>query len=532
MVGTVVPPGPGWTVHLADDAGGRFALDAGRIVVGPTALNRAEQPSPAILLAATDGRSARASRVAVDVMRPLPALPLAAGARLAAVGDSLIGYNNYGGVAIGSDKAAPSFAYGYVEQALAIDPRCDFDSWYDPADPNGRNLSGANHGIFGDHMDWTQPGFGGGILGRLPAVIARGPSLLLLGGGSNSINSGDLRGTATPASADYVIDRLDAALRLARSAGIPVVLATLCPRGDWPANDGRHRTLADVNIWIRAQASRAGIVGLCDPYALLAPNGILNPALYMADKTHLNPRGAFLVGWDHLLPILREAVSPRANPDPDAAIANLLPDSQAKLQGTNGIRLGSPIPSGSLAAGFSVQVIRNTGAIVCSKEIVSGNTEAQVLDITPADTSVPAFGQVEVMVPLVVLPSPTVGKWYRATLFVEIQGAEALSTARLSAALRTNGNSTNHAIAYAMSAFSPELGSPIAADRSFWIRTKPLQAPVEVVCDRLSVALSLYFAKGAGVFRVKLTRLAIRDVPDPRPAWGYQSIADRGSSPL
>ncbi|GGE01138.1 hypothetical protein GCM10011390_19970 [Aureimonas endophytica] len=518
-IGTLLPPpGSGWSFRLADDAGGMFALSGGRIVTGSAKLSHDAAPSPKLLVAATNGERANAALLRLNVRRPLAALPRPAAARIAAIGDSQIGYNNYGGVndvaGIAANKAVSTFAYGFIEQALAIDPRFDFDSWWDAGEPGGRGIAGANQGIFGDHLTDLQ---GAGILGRLPAVLARRPDLLILEGGTNSLNSGD-GGNGVPAGADFCIAQLNRALVLCRNEGVPVILTTLHPRGDWPAGDARYQALAQLNAWIRAQAGRNGVAGILDAESLLAPGGTLDTTLYFGDLVHLNQRGAVLVGRDRLLPLLQAAVAPGTVFNPDPTVANLLPAGQAKLQGATGTKTGA-IVSGDVAAGVTVTASRNASAILCSKAIVADDLEAQVLDITPANLGGTSYGDLGITLPSATSGLPNAGSWVRAGLLLELNEVEALSMARLNVQI-AQGSATK-AQTFAMNGYSSEFDKPVPAGRGWWIVTKPMQIPPGETFDRLRWTLQLYWAKSAAPFRMKLSRPFLRAIADPRVAWNY-----------
>ncbi|MFT3967909.1 MAG: hypothetical protein QM690_18720, partial [Sphingobium sp.] len=130
----------------------------------------------------------------VKVMaNPLPALPLAPGARIAAHGDSLSQFN---ATMSNTTLAVSSNIQGAMEAAVGHDPRVNFDYWYDPANPwidSGQTIrwDGANQGIGGDHLIDNRAGRGGGILPRLAYALSRNPQIVWLNAGTNTINSGD-----------------------------------------------------------------------------------------------------------------------------------------------------------------------------------------------------------------------------------------------------------------------------------------------------------------------------------------------------
>lgn len=458
--------------------------------------------------------------------RLLPALPLPTGAKVAAMGNSIIGYNNYTGSAVpASDGACSSYAYGAIAQALAADPRFNFDSWYDVTDPTGRNISGANQGIFGDHLSWTTNG--GGIVGRLPALLARRPGVLILEGGTNTINSGDVTGDASSASAAYVIAQLDKALKLARAAGVHCILPTITPRGDWPNGDPRYQAILDVNTWIRAQAGRESVLGIWDSWDVLAPGGVLDPAAFFGDKIHPNHIGADRMatqGASPLLPMLQAAIAAGTTFDTNPATSNLLGVSNGNLAGTTGTKAGTAV-TGTNATNTVVRggASGAAPAIACSLETVSGSIQRQVLTISPYDDG----GATRYWTCTVDLPSsniggtaPVAGTWVQHALLIETDAVGAISCSRLQA--QVTQSSTARVQSYAGNMFSAEFTQSARGNRIYWLLTKPMYIPAGTALDRVRSFLNLYWPKGTGSqFTVRYSRPIWRTVPDPRPAWGY-----------
>jgi len=168
--------------------------------------------------------------------RMLPPLPLPAGAKVMAFCDSHSAFNN---VAANSGVlAAPVTAKGLIEAAWSIDPRFNFDSWYDPTDPwrradngsiNAVSINGANQGIPSDHL--MKGSVSDGAMTRLRYALSRDPAVIILNCGTNSIATGDVVGSNTPADSAYVIAQLDRMLTRIRQQGVWTVLSTLYPRG-------------------------------------------------------------------------------------------------------------------------------------------------------------------------------------------------------------------------------------------------------------------------------------------------------------
>ncbi|KAB0680295.1 GDSL-type esterase/lipase family protein [Aureimonas leprariae] len=521
-VGQLTGPAEGWSYHLVDNAGDMFALDGRRLVVGATPLNYATTPFPKLLVAATDGKRAAADLLAVSVRRALPELPFAAGARVAAIGDSQIGYNNTFGAKVSeANKAAYSTAYGFIEQAQSLDQRFRFDNWFDPADPRGLNYAGANQGLHGDHMEWlSQPQYLGGMTARLPAVLARRPDILIIEGGLNTLHSGDdTDGKPLPAS--YVIAKLDRMLVDARAAGVWTILVAVYPTGLWPAGDSRHAELAKLAEWCRAQAGREGVIGVLDAADLLAPAGVLDAAMFKADKTHLSVRGALAVARQKLLPLLQTAIRPGSTFDQDPGRANLLAASVANMAGTGGTTGGGlsangETRSGQVATGLTLTIGRNC-SFVASKNTIAGPSEEQVIAITPGGTSAGAYAELTLS-GMVAMEAADPNQWYQAFLEVET-GGDGLGFASLIARQQQGATIVTQTQALQRESSADFALGDGGGARSFWLQTEPFRSADAY--DRIDIRLLLTFSKTTAPFTVRVRKPIVRRVADPRPAWGY-----------
>lgn len=453
----------------------------------------------------------------------LAAMPLAAGAKVAAIGNSQIGYNNYYGAPIGTGgqigtKAAVNSGYGFIAHARTIDPRFRFESWYDVADPTGRNMAGGNQGVFSDHLDWPLPGFPNpGIIGRLPAVLTRHPDVLVLEGGINTISSGD-DGTGVGASASYVIQKLDACLSLARKAAVPVILMAIYPRGDWSVGDPRHAIVAAANAWINAQAGRNGVIAVLDATDILAPGGVFDPTMYRGDLIHLSIKGAFLVGRDKLLPIIQANISAGSYFDQDPTVGNLLPATLANLEGTSGTKTGTP-NTGTVPTGITVARGRNC-AIVNSIDPYAAGKNRMNMAITPGGTDSGEYYEITVSG----LTTPTFAteatKWYQAFVFVEADTDTSLAFAEVIASLRLN--TMSQVISYGGSReASGDFVKPMPANRGWWVQSEKFTNVDAATIDRANILVRITGPKVSAPLNVKISRPIIREVADPRPAWGY-----------
>lgn len=513
-----------WTFSLTDSAAGMFAIDGDTLVIGAAGLDHDKAPNPRIVIRAVTGAKIATAAIIMNVRRTLPTLPLASGARIAAIGDSYTGFNNYLGTVV-SPSAASSWAinytqaYGFIEWARALDPRFDFDSWYDTSDPTGRNISGADQGIFGAHLEWNNED-PTGILTRLPAVLSRKPDILILQGGTNTINSGDIAGSDRPGSAADVIAKLEKGLRLARNEGIWVILLTLYVRGDWPVGDLRYETLAVVNDWIRRQNGRDGVIGILDANEALSPGGTQDPAMFQADKVHLAPAGALIAGRDYLLPIVEGAISEGSVFAQDPTASNIYPVSAAALSGTSGIK-GAQI-SGDVADGVRISINRNASSIICAKSDLGSGLAGQLLTITPANSSSSAYGEVDIALPQLATAAVVAPEdWIYHAFFMEQLSGPPLATARVQFQLRNGSTVLENVLAMNTSSTDFVTPLPLGGNAGWWIKTNPMQLPSDTAFTNLLATVNIYFPKTAAPFRVRLSRPILRKVDDPRQSWGY-----------
>ncbi|HUD03020.1 MAG TPA: peptidoglycan-binding protein [Candidatus Paceibacterota bacterium] len=443
---------------------------------------------------------------------PLPSLPFATGAKVSAIGDSIIGYNDAADVSAGVD----SNSYGEINWAWATDPRFNFDNWYDTSDPTGRNFSGANNGIFSDHLVGSGTGATPGILNRLPAVLSHHPSILIFEGGTNTINSGDGPGENTEA---YVESEIDLALSEAREAGVWVILDVMHPRFDWPAGDPRYQELADVNTWIRAQAGREGVYAIWDSTSVFADNnGNQIAAHYMGDNVHQNQTGAQLSGAI-LLPILQNMISAGSTYNQNPLVGNFI-GTTTNMTGTTGTKQAST--TGSVATGFALGVTRGNSSVAGSKEVISGSLEKQVMTITPVPGgSSTAYHSVTLTMPQVFSSGNfAAGDWIQAGCYLEIGNTSSIGSARL--ILQIAQVSTVRSQTYALNTFSPNFITPTTPSMAYWIVTPPLQATTTATFDRAKWSMEIDFPQVAtDTPVVKVSSCALRKVSDPRTAWGF-----------
>jgi lysophospholipase L1-like esterase len=263
--------------------------------------------------------------------------PLPTGARIVAVGDSIIQFGHLANPSLIANRAD-----GEIAWAKAVSPRFRHSIWRDPTavhsalvptfaegaavDPLFR---GANLGLAGDTTT--------GMARRLKVALATGAEVVLLSGGTN-FGSGDAPVSVVTENLSLMVDAIIA-------AGRRCIIATIRPRRTATvtgrnilAPQGMQRILR-INEWIRAQASRPGIA-LWDPWEALRdrsyrPGDPLhgNDAPGMTrDGVHLTPRGAFASATSYahgavpLVAAVAKLIAPGLWFDPASKADELLPD--------------------------------------------------------------------------------------------------------------------------------------------------------------------------------------------------------------
>ncbi|USI71608.1 SGNH/GDSL hydrolase family protein [Sphingomonas morindae] len=472
-----------------------------------------------------------------------PALPLAAGAKIVWHGDSI------GGLGLTSSNATNSVTTrmsSIMETAWADNPNFTYENWYDPSNLSPFNSinpwAGGLQGIAGDHLDWGNDPFGNGILNRTLYSLARGPALVILQGGGNSINSGDDMGGA-PAGADYVIGKLDATINQFTCRGVWVVLMTLLPDGFWPPKDPRHETLRQVNTWIRAQAGRAG-VKILDPYNSFVdpgdPDKVIQ-ALYQenydpATQTggvHPNQAGAWLLYRDYLKPLLAQMIAPGSVLNTDPTVGNIAPATTALMNGTGTGTLSAggtnggatPVkPTGAAPQGWTVNAVRGSSASSVSVDTSQGSYNRLVLSVTPAnDGYTGPYHEIDITPSTQTFGTPVpAGSWVQAWVHVETPATGVLGDGP-STLMGTwtvyNAANTVLAANRAQAEFTGIAEKPNFGRGGYWLRFPPILVPAAGPATKSAMSLIVLFPKSNLPFTVKVDRLIIRQVADPRPTW-------------
>lgn len=515
-----------WNFTLQDSAGGRAQLVGAELRKGATALDRDTQPTFDVAVTAQSGFRVVHGTVTVTVRHPLAALPLPAGSKMPAIGDSQFGYNNYFGSPVGTGNqsgllAAVSTAYGFIQWAKAVDPRFDFVNWYDTADPLGRNFIPANQGLFSDHLG--PRGSFPGIITRIPALLAKRPSLAAFQGSFNTIHSNDDESLGT---AEYCISKMEAGLKLFRDAGCHVILVVPYPTKAWPVGDKRYNTLATVQQWHRDQAARDG-VGVLDATDILAPGGVVDTTMFKSDFIHLSPKGALRVGTEKFLPIIQAMIAAGSYFDQDPANTNLLTAAQADMIGDAGtMTLGNQYMAnnGVAPTGYTVTRNRNCAILNSMDEYAPGKRRLN-MRITPYNPDENADAQnyfeMQVTPPTVVVPTGEVGKWYKSWFFIEIDECKDITFIETLYGLYAGTTTAVHrSIGLARESSGDFILGLRPGPLSFWLDGPPVtNGSANATINGERGLLRLTGNRKGSPFNVKISRAIVRQIADPRPNW-------------
>ncbi len=122
-----------WTYTLIEAAGGRFALSGSSLVAGVTPLDAITRPTETITIAATDGKRTVRRTFTITVRKALPALPMAAGAKVMGFGHSYVGRSGYaiatGAVPYTRVDTSTGGWVGDLGSLRALDRRFNVDTW-------------------------------------------------------------------------------------------------------------------------------------------------------------------------------------------------------------------------------------------------------------------------------------------------------------------------------------------------------------------------------------------------------------------
>ncbi len=526
VVGTLSVVGAGagpWAYSLLDDGGGMFAVAGSDIVAGLTPLDHATAPAPVITVAATNGRRTLRKSFALNVRRPLPALPLAAGAKVVGVGHSFVQRAGWGINSGGLPRdLATSIVRGVLPWIRLRDNRFNLDAWSDIGHFLGGDnyINGAYQGYGGDHI--VAEGGAPGVIERLPYVIGLEPGIVYLDIGTNDISS------APGASTALVTARLDRLLALLRNEGIWAVIQTVTDRGSWAEGSEKATIVAGVNEWIKAQATRDG-VRVCDLTALGFNRPAFDTTLFGGDVLHPNPKGAERMA-DVLLPLLQDMVAAGGHMDlTDAATylsaSNLWADSAFAATAA----AGGTGASGTRVSTLSISRASGDSTAVCAVE-AAGDHNRQVVTITPSGTQTGNRYEEWRIAKTAALTLSTVGivpgtDWLESGVYVELNAWEGWLSAYWQMEFYNNANAQVFiARGGLQNADYTTQDLPLATEGfAGWLKIPPFQVPAGIDATTLRIATRPLVVNinrrvsGQGV--IKISKPFLRKCADPRPAW-------------
>jgi lysophospholipase L1-like esterase len=287
------------------------------------------------------GASSSALRLAGSASAGLDGMTLTAGATLAG-GGSLIALNSrlvYLGdslIASGPMRSARQLGQVYVNSRM-------------------RPGVGCNQGVGGDRIDQ--------MFARINQTIAQAPSLVVFNGGTNDIAANHTLGTMQT-NHQSIVDALIA-------AGVTQRVRWTIPKST--SITGEKETLRqDFNAWLatRTDITLVDLESVYDPTTADSYDGV-HPTWIGARK--IAAAEAAIVG-----PLLAAGTTLYADASDATAQGNL--EADWDFTGTSGAVSGSSLPTGQVAAGWTVT--NNTSCTVaCSKTTIDG-FGAQVIDIT------------------------------------------------------------------------------------------------------------------------------------------------------
>ncbi len=513
-----------WTFELLSDGGGAFALAGNNLVVGIAGLDHDTAPAPEIKIRAVSATRTLTRTVAMNVRRPLPALPLAAGAKVVGLGHSFVQRGGWGIVSGGKPRdLATSNLRAALPWIRLRDNRFNFDMWHDVANNIGGDnyVTGAFQGYGGDHI--VAEGGAPGVIERLPYVVGLAPGIVYLDIGTNDISS------APGASVALVTARLDLLLALLRNEGIWTVIQTVTDRGSWAEGSAQATIVAGVNEWIKAQATRDG-VRVCDLTAAGFNRPAFDTTLFGGDVLHPNPKGAEGMA-DILLPILQDMVAAGDHMDLSAEATHL----SASNLWADAVFAASATSTGTGTSGQRVSTMglaRQTGdsAAALSIEAADGYNK-QVIEFTPSGTMsgnryeewrYRKTGSSLTLASLGIVPGVD---WLEAGIYVELSPWDGWLSVSWQFEFYDASNAQQYIARGGL--LNPDRSTqdlPLAVDGfSGWLTVPSFLIPGDVGAINWTAATRPIVIeinrRVSGTGTIKLSRPFLRKRTDPRPTW-------------
>ncbi len=513
-----------WTFELLADGDGAFALSGSNLVVGVAGLDHDTAPAPEIRIRAVSATRTLVRAVAMNVRRPLPALPLAAGAKVVGVGHSFVQRAGWGIVAGGKPRdLATSNLRAALPWIRLWDNRYNLDMWHDTANALGSDnyVTGAWQGVGGDHI--VAEGSAPGVIERLPYIVSLGPDIVYLDIGTNDISS------APGASVPLVTARLDRLLALLRNEGIWAVIQTVTDRGSWAEGSEKATIVAGVNEWIKAQSTRDGVY-VCD----LTGAGFNYPGfdttLFGGDVLHPNPIGGAAIA-EVLLPVLQSMVSAGDHMDLSPEATHL----SASNIWTDATFAASATSTGTGTSGQRVSTMglaRQTGDSTAALSIEAADGyNKQVITFTPSGTLTGnryeewRYRKTGSALTLASLGIVAGTDWLEAGIYVELSPWDGWLSVSWQFEFYNSSNSQAYIARGGL--LNPDRSTqdlPFATEGfAGWLKVPSFLIPGDVDAINWQVATRPVVIeinrRVSGTGTIKLSRPFLRKRADPRPAW-------------
>lgn len=446
--------------------------------------------------------------------------PLAVGAKIAILGDSIAQYAN-----LASASTIENQGDGELIWALAMSPRGKAQIWYDATataatlvptygeacavDPLWR---GYNLGLSGDTTT--------GMSLRVTAAKNTTAEVIIYSGGTN-VGSGDSPVATVTANISASVSNMVA-------AGKRVILGTIRPRrvavsptGSQinPASMGR---IIQINDWIRANYASLGAV-LWDPWEALRDRAY-NPGdqLYgtdaagmTRDNVHLSPRGAYTsacstdYGAIPLKDAIAQVIAAGAWFNTDPTVSNIL--TNGRFTGTGGTAnngCSGTMPNNTFVSNVSgaAQPVTGVASVVANAE-TGGQSVNLVLTSTGAGTA-NTFNTIRLS-----HTNPATGfastDYVQAIYEIEVDGAAVMPC--LQATLGQSSTISARGLGQTTGTYNSE-PYPAYSGR-MWVQTEPLLVGART---SLNPRLDMIIRQDlAGSTTIKVHRALLRVVPSP-----------------
>lgn len=450
---------------------------------------------------------------------PVPSLPMAAGAKVAALGHSYIDRSWATSSTIPGVQALARGVMPYVGAMDRADARANgfvgrlnVLAAYDEAGNRPRfqpttRVTAVDHGYFGDVISATLGATLGvpGSIARSSYLLTLAPQIIYLDMGLNDVRAGR--------SASQVIADLDMQINLLVNRGVWVVIQTLSyPKDAFQAQYAA--TILLINAWIKAQAGRLG-VKICDTTATDGTPDAAQ-AIFTGDNLHVGALCGRLRAA-----ILLAILQPMVSPSTTAAIGALDATNIWPLKGQPGSSGTLTNASGQVATGYNLARAVGNSNYAGSLETISPGNQWQVVTVTPTNNGTLAHtaGLKPTAAATYASLGLAAGDWYELSITVVLDdwaGWSFNSSDQQTVALYAEGYDTTLATAY--SSYSDFSGMQGRAVRMTIIGKVPASGDRFRWTNRMILFTHRSDVGGTGV--AKFGEPVLAKISNPLTQWG------------